>query len=88
MKNENHQLNMGEMILRDHHMRALHSCQNKEVDDLTEEEKFAIAVAGGAPIKTRVVDGMLQMTTVPCGIIKKNGTFRVLIRQKDLDPSL
>lgn len=55
---------------------------DKEVAELTEEEKFAIALIAGVPLarNENAMDGnafTMKMKTVPCSIVKIDGKFHV-----------
>lgn len=59
----------------------------KPVADLTEQERFAICVAAGVPIKSRCVregDSMkfIMETEQQCGIVLDRGEYRVYVREK------
>ncbi len=72
----------GYSIIRRHCEEVLAACKDKEVADLTETEKFAIAFIAGVPLAARKFDmrlpsNRLTFTTVPCAIVKIDGKFHV-----------
>lgn len=56
------------------------SCKNKEPEELSESEKFAICLLSGVKIKTHSAgDTVVVSTASPCGIAKIDGQFQVHI---------
>ena len=55
---------------------------NKEPEELSEEEKFAIAYVAGVPMDQRLRiedrgESKFRLRTVPCAITKRRGQWRV-----------
>lgn len=77
-------------IFRDEMLSAVHGCMHKAVDELTEEERFAIAFAAGVKLTTRWDEetNKLVYTTEPCGIAKINGQFRVVVGRPGTTPKM
>ena len=74
-------------IFRESMLVALKGCIDKEVEDLTELERFAIAYAAGVPLASAMgEDGKLKFTTARCGIYKYQGKFHVAIEAPDKTP--
>lgn len=58
----------------------------KEVE-LTEEQKFAVALISGVPIeKTELVDGKYTVTLQPCAVVWNGGKIEVKTLAKDQQP--
>lgn len=52
---------------------------------LSEEQKFSLAVLGGARIEsTSYQDGKMTFTTEPCGIVHDGNRFCVYVRSRDM----
>lgn len=54
--------------------------EKDNVEDLTENEKFAIAHSAGVRMNRLVVDGQHRLQTEPCGIIKDGDKWVVLTK--------
>lgn len=72
----------GYSIIRRHCEEMIMACKDKEVSDLTETEKFAIAFIAGVPLAAQKFDvrfpsNRLTFTTVPCAIAKIDGKFHI-----------
>lgn len=72
----------GYSIIRRHCEEVVMACKEKEVADLTETEKFAIAFLAGVPLAAQNMDARcptnrLTFTTIPCAIAKIDGKFHV-----------
>jgi hypothetical protein len=52
--------------------------KKEKVEDLTEDEKFAIAHSAGVRMNNLVVDGICKLQTEKCGIIKDGDKWVVL----------
>ncbi len=57
---------------------------SKEVAELTSAEKMALCIGAGVPCEETPEGGV--KTSVMCGIIKENGTYRV-IQESELPPA-
>ena len=57
------------------------ACQHMGCEQLTEEQKFAIAYFAGVPLKSRYAEGKIFLVTEPCSIIIVDGKWQVFYRK-------
>jgi len=79
----------GYSIIRKYCEATVLACKDKEVADLNEEEKFAIAFLAGVPLAPQYFTGddcscNMTFTTVPCAIAKIDGKFHVACDDRKL----
>jgi len=70
-------------IIHKHH-QIMKICINKDVEELTDEERFSICFTSGVDMKYELWDNKINMTTkYECGIIKIDGRFAVIELKND-----
>ena len=63
---------------------ALLSANKKNrAKDLTESEKFALAIFAGVPTSEKTLHNRLQVTTKPCAFTKVNGQWKVYVKSDE-----